>query len=84
MAATTNINVGTAWVKLANASDVTVLISHGKRATVQLAATNTDVAPTTVLGHDITLDDAITRDILGPGFIWARCLTDTIAVKVTK
>jgi hypothetical protein len=84
MAVTTNISVGSPWVKLAAATDTSVLISHGKRAEVQVAATTADAAPSGVLGHNIDQDDAITRDILGAGFIWARCLTDTIKVKVTK
>jgi hypothetical protein len=84
MAATTNVNVGSTWVKLANSTDAEVLISHGKRATVQVAATAADSAPTTISGHSIKKDDAITRSVLGSGFVWARCLTDTISVRVTK
>lgn len=74
--ATANILVGRDWVKLADSSQP-FLISANFRVDVEIATTAADSAPT-VDGHVLKMDvgsDALVRDVIGAGFVWAR-ITD--------
>lgn len=69
--ATTNIAVTPAWVKLADASAIDFLATWDVPVTVEFATTAADTAPT-VVGHKLGPGSAITRIILGAGYVWAR------------
>lgn len=69
--ATVNINVTPEWAKVANDADTQVLITWGTAASVEIATTSGDRAPE-VHGHILSPGDAVTRSVIGPGFIWMR------------
>ena len=77
-----NLNVASGWVKLANSADADLLITWGTRAILEIATTSADTAPT-VKGHQLTQDSALTRYAIGPGFVWARSLSDSCPGDVT-
>jgi hypothetical protein len=68
---TVNLNVTESWTKIADATHLTVLVTSRSIYTIEVAVTAADSAPE-VLGHLLHDGDAITRDIVGPGFLWAR------------
>lgn len=70
---TLNIAITNAWTKLADASATELLVSWADPVTVELATTEADAAPT-VVGHRLTRDDAVSRGVLGSGYVWARLI----------
>lgn len=68
---TANVEITQSWTKLANSSDVTVLVTSRSIYTIEVATTAADSAPS-VSGHLLHDGDAITRDLIGAGFLWAR------------
>ena len=70
--ATSNIAITKTWTKVANAADDPVLITFRISGTLEVATTSTDVAPA-VTGHLVKPGDAVTRLVIGSGFVWARC-----------
>lgn len=84
---TSNKLISEDWVKIADYADLKVLITWGRGATVEIATTNNDVLPE-VSGHVLHPGDAITRALLGDGFIWMRVAvgsySKTTTVVVTK
>ena len=85
--ATTNISVGTAWVKLAADTDTPVLISNTSSDFLEIATTVADAAPTSITGHIIDGLVPVTRDIIGTGFVWGRITgqyDDQAEIVVTK
>jgi len=70
---TNNIAVTSTWTKLAASADADVLITCNDAVMMEVAATSADTAPV-VTGHKLNPGQAITRSLIGPGFIWAKLL----------
>lgn len=68
---TANVNITQSWTKLADDTDLTVLVTSRSIYAVEVATTAADSAPS-VSGHLLHDGDAITRDLIGSGFLWAR------------
>jgi len=72
--ATTSVAVTTSWTKVADDTDDPVLIQCPVRAHWEVAAVATEVTPD-VSGHRlIGPNQAVTRDLIGAGFIYCRLL----------
>jgi hypothetical protein len=70
--ATQNATITSAWSKIADAADDPVLIQASGYIEYQIAAMETETAPT-VRGHLITgRDQGIIRSVIGPGHLYAR------------
>lgn len=88
---TTNVNLTTTWTKVAESSDSELLIqAHidvktSRYALFEIAAVATDTAPT-VLGHQVYYtEQAVTRDTIGSGYLYARAIDpEAITLVVTK
>ena len=81
--ATTNVTVTNVWTKIAEDTAEYLLVSapysrYGtNHVTVEFAVTDADAAPSESLaGHALDGSDALTRGVIGPGFVWARALQD--------
>ena len=72
--ATSNISISNAWVKLANSADSELLVTWGGSARIEVATTSADSAPT-VNGHILYPGDAITRAVIGSGYVWVRLVS---------
>jgi hypothetical protein len=70
---TVNIDITTTWTQVAADTNDDVLITFVSPAIIEIATTDTNVAPT-VSGHRINQEQAIIRDLIGSGFIWARLI----------
>ena len=77
--ATINVTVGADWVQIALNTDDNVLSTSRYTESVEYATTAPDTAPT-VQGIALTAGMAITRDLIGPGYIWARTVSGGSAV----
>ena len=83
--ATTNVTITSAWTKIAESSD-SFLVTWDSQTVVEIAATATDTAPV-VNGHRLGFGDAITRDLIGTGFVWAKTaggVPSSLSVVVSK
>ena len=78
---TSNISISNSWTKVADTSNSDLLITWDNPVTLEIATTATDVAPT-VNGHKVTCDSAITRGVLGTGYVWCKVL-DKVPSQVT-
>lgn len=81
--ATQNLNITLEWVQIASPSDSSVLISWEGPSAVEFACTDTAVTPT-VYGHLLRPGEAITRSVIGNGYIWARSANLPARMVVTK
>lgn len=75
--ATTNVALTTAWAKVVTLGDAFFIsLPFSTRNTMEIAAVATDTAPV-VEGHKIRGDrhESITRDLIGPGYVYARLET---------
>jgi hypothetical protein len=82
--ATTNVTLTTAWTQVAADSDDPVLLQAIGGGPWQVAAMATEAAPS-VSGHLIEgPQTAITRAVLGSGFIYAKALEGSLKLVVTK
>ena len=73
--ATVNITVTSAWTKLADTADEHVFVTAAGPAVLEVATTAADAAPSGIVGHRLpvaSIGDAISRDLLGPGYVWCR------------
>lgn len=86
---TSNMQINkTTWTKVADSSHNELLVSWDDPTTIEVALTSTDVAPT-VTGHRIPPESALTRSLLGSGFVWLKQVPNNsnpaqITVVVTK
>lgn len=84
---TSNINITTSWTKVADDTNQELLVSWNEPVSMEVALTSANGAPT-VSGHTIAPGSAITRPILGAGFVWMRQIAAggpaTVPVVVTK
>lgn len=69
--ATSNITITSAWTQLALDTNTELLATWDTAATVEVATTAASVAPT-VTGHRLGREQALSRGVLGSGFVWAR------------
>lgn len=85
--ATSNPVVTAAWTKLAESSDVDLLVTWETPVVLEVATTSANSAPA-VIGHRVTNEDAITRSVIGPGYVWARTVAgsrpSSVQVVVSK
>lgn len=85
--ATSNIQLSSSWTKVAESTNDELLITWGDKVNIEFATTSADAAPT-VRGHVITFDQAITRSVIGSGFVWAKTVSgaypSTITLVVSK
>ena len=79
---TSNVALAKTWVQLAADTDETVLISTTFPGAVEYAATAAAVAPT-IEGHVLSNREALTRSVLGQGYIWAKVQADAQMVSAT-
>ena len=72
--ATVNTPLTNEWQKVAETADDPVLMqSYGKVAQVEYATTDDDEAPDSdLIGHRLEGHEAMTRLVLGEGYIWVR------------
>lgn len=68
---TANVPLNKTWTQLAADTDENLLVTFHGDATLEFATTASDDPPV-VDGHRLTKDDAITRSVIGPGYVWAR------------
>lgn len=86
---TANIDLTPEWTLVASVVDDFFLITTREGAGVwEFALTDTETAPL-VLGHLVgDIPSALTRDISGDGYVWARAVNvpagQTIVLVVTK
>lgn len=78
---TSNISITTTWTQIATSSDSTMLVTWDTPVVVEFAKTITNVPPT-VVGHKLQRDQALTRNVLGSGFVWAR-LVDEVPAQIS-
>jgi hypothetical protein len=69
--ATSNINITNAWTKIADASNAELLVTWNAPVWIEVATTVADSAPV-VSGHRLAPESAITRTIIGAGYVWAK------------
>jgi hypothetical protein len=87
--ATTNATITKAWTQVAATADDLVLITRSDDVgSVEFALTAADSAPTGIVGHKLMPDEAITREVVGEGYIWMRVglgsRNDSTSVVVSK
>lgn len=82
--ATTNPELTTAWSSLVTAGDDFLLTLPDTGAVVEIAVSDTAVAPT-VAGHVLVAiqGEGLTRTLLGPGYVYGRTRSDSVAVALT-
>lgn len=84
---TFNIAVASAWVKIADTTNTDLLVTFDTPVMVEFATTAADTTPT-VLGHRLSRESAITRGVMGTGYVWARAVAGsrpaTIDLVVSK
>ena len=73
---TINQTITSTWVKVASDSDDTLLVTWDAPVLIEVATTSTDVVPT-VKGHSLSREDAISRIVLGDGYVWVRLAAGT-------
>lgn len=61
------------WVKVVEASVESFLISWNNVNNVEFATTEGDTEPEGIVGHLLTNGNALTRQVIGDGTVWARC-----------
>jgi len=79
---TYNTAVTPTWTKLADSNAGDLLVTWSNSVTVEFATTGADVAPV-VSGHKLGPDSAITRSLIGAGFVWARLIAGSKPASVT-
>ena len=72
--ATLNISISDQWTKLADSANSELLVTWNDPVSVEVATTTADTAPT-VNGHHLSPDDAVTRAVIGSGYVWARLVS---------
>lgn len=85
--ATVNIQVGSSWTKIAEDGEE-FLASNIQPGPMEYATTTTDAPPAAgIHGHSLGSDDALTRAVIGGGYVWARMgdygATGTVVVSVS-
>ncbi len=84
---TSNISVTSTWTKIADEADEGFLLTWDSPVTVEVASTSADAQPI-IRGHKLRMNEAITREILGAGYVWAKLCSGSfpaaVSVVVTK
>ena len=85
--ATINKVVTTEWSKVADLEDKAFLVTWSLPVLVEFATTAADNAPV-VQGHSLSRHDALTRMVIGDGYLWARVVPgsrpDNVNLVITK
>jgi hypothetical protein len=73
---TYNIRITRNWTQITNFSDF-FLLSLAENSSVEVAAADTSTPPVVDRGHvlDPTNNNGLTRDMIGPGYIFARAVS---------
>lgn len=79
---TFNTSISNTWTKVAASTDTELLITYTSTAAIEIATTATDVVPT-VIGHVLNREAAITRSVLGSGFVWAKTAVGSVPSVIT-
>lgn len=79
---TINTPITGTWTKVAETADANLLVSWSENTTIEVASTTTNSAPT-VTGHTLSNDSAITRSVIGPGYIWAKTVPGSLPATIT-
>lgn len=74
---TSNTSLTSNWNKVANASDVSLLVSWVDTSPIEFAVTDADEAPTTI-GHVLHREQGLTRTMIGAGYVWARAQPNSL------
>ena len=72
--ATLNISISDQWTKLADSANLELLVTWNDPISIEVATTTADTAPI-VNGHRLFPNDAITRTVIGSGYVWARLVS---------
>jgi len=84
---TSNITITPTWTKVADTAVLDFLATFTTPVALEFATTTADTAPT-VQGHQITNASAVTRSVLGVGYVWAKTIAGSkpsdIPLVVTK
>jgi hypothetical protein len=83
---TINTPITASWTKIAETADSAFLVTWNAPVTVEVATTTANSAPT-VEGHLLNNDSAITRDVIGVGYVWAKLrgsVPSTVRLVVSK
>lgn len=70
---TINITLPATWTKVADAGE-DFLVSYPGGYRFEVALTTGNTPPTIGLGHHLLPGEALTRSVIGPGYVWARCV----------
>ncbi len=83
MASTTNPTITTTWSAIvAVGSNFLLTLPFDTNYSIEVATTDSAVTGPTVRGHVLSGDqqEGLTRDLIGPGTVWARPLIGSAAV----
>lgn len=79
---TLNTSISRTWTKVAETADLDMLLTYDYPVSIEVATTTTDTAPT-VVGHTLNRESAITRSVIGTGYVWARTAVGSIPATIT-
>ena len=79
---TSNITVTGTWTQLATDVNTDLLVTYNENCVVEIAATAANGIPT-VTGHRLSNDSAMTRAVIGSGFVWARTVAGSVPSQIT-
>ena len=69
---TSNVSATASWSKIADSSNTDLLVTWDTPVSIEFATTAADSVPTTISGHRLDRDSAVSRAALGAGFVWVR------------
>lgn len=78
---TINIPVTSAWTKVADASNAELLLTWNSAVILEVATTAADAVPT-VNGHRLNQGNAVTRGVMGAGFVWVREVAGSVPASI--
>ena len=79
---TSNITVTSSWTQLAADTNTDLLVTYNENSVIEVAATAINVVPT-INGHRLSKDAAMTRAVIGSGFVWARTVAGSVPSQIT-
>ena len=79
---TSNITISTSWVQIASTADTDMLATFDTTVIMEVATTAANSAPT-VQGHKLSSDSAITRSVIGSGYVWAKLVKGSYPSSIT-
>ena len=79
---TSNITITGSWTQLATDTNTDLLATFDENIAVEVASTATNTAPT-VTGHRLSNQSAITRAVIGSGYVWARTAAGSVPSQIS-